>query len=252
MTGVQVVHDFRSADVALGGQGAPLVPIFDHAFLSSDNVDRIALNIGGMANITLLPAGGSLDQLRAFDTGPGNVLIDAACRFSFGKRFDEGGSFARAGRVMDDLLSKLKTHPYFADEPPKSTGRETFNDKLVEDLHHRYVQQALPSEDLVTTVTELTAWSIADHIQRYQPSTREVIVSGGGVHNAYLMDRLREMLDEVRVMSSAELGIDPDAKEALCFAYLAWLTLNGKPGNVPSVTGARAPALLGSVARPLP
>ena len=233
----------------MGGQGAPLVPIFDHAFLKG-SVDRIALNIGGMANITLLPTDGSIDSLRAFDTGPGNILIDAACRFTFGKRFDEGGMFARAGKVIDELFDAMKTHPFFADEPPKSTGREQFNDTLVETLHNRYVQQALPAEDFIATMTEVTAWSIADHVQRYQPSTRELIVSGGGVHNSFLLERLRSHLPDVSIRSSSEVGIDPDAKEAMCFAYLAWLTLMRRLGNVPSVTGARASAILGSIAAP--
>jgi anhydro-N-acetylmuramic acid kinase len=130
-TATPVVHDFRSADVALGGQGAPLVPMFDLAFLHSQTIDRVAVNIGGMANCTLLPKDVDATTVRAFDTGPGNVLIDAACRSTFGKRFDEGGSFARAGRVIDDLLKELQQHPFFSAEPPKSTGREVFNDVMV-------------------------------------------------------------------------------------------------------------------------
>lgn len=244
-----VVHDLRSADVALGGQGAPLVPLFDHAFLSDAVTDRVAVNIGGMANVTLLPAGGSVESLQAFDTGPGNVLINAICEKTFGKRYDQDGTIAAAGDLLDTAFAELRSHPFFADEPPKSTGREVFNEALVEHLYRKWAHPSTPSEDLVTTLTELTAWSIADHIKRYQASTSEVIVSGGGVHNAYLMDRLRAYLPSARVIASSELGIDPDAKEAVCFAWLGWRTLNGMPGNAPSVTGARRSAILGSVAR---
>ncbi len=244
-----VIHDFRSADVALGGQGAPLVPLFDHAMLGSATEDCVAVNIGGMANVTLLPAGGSIDLLQAFDTGPGNVLINAICERTFGKRFDAKGALARAGNVIPQALEELQTHPFFAQEPPKSTGREVFNEVLVDHLYRRYAHPSIPSEDLVSTLTELTAWSIADHIHRYQPSTSGVFVGGGGVHNHFLMERLAHYLPDAVVRSCADVGIDPDAKEAMCFAWLGWRTQQGLVGNVPSVTGARSAVVLGSVCR---
>lgn len=253
-----VVHDFRSADVALGGQGAPLVPIFDRAVFSSENEDRVALNIGGMANITLLANNRITEQpnnrseearsITAFDTGPGNVLIDAICRRTFGTKYDADGRFARAGMINQRALEALMAHPYFAMEPPKSTGREVFNDAMAEDLYRRYAHPSVPGEDLIATVTELTAWSICDHIRRYQPTTKEVIVSGGGVHNSFLMERMRAHLPGTVFSSSVVHGVDPDAKEAMCFAYLAALTWHGLPGNLPSVTGASRPVVLGTIA----
>ncbi len=250
LIGVPVVHDFRAADVAVGGQGAPLVPIFDWLSLRSDTKDRVALNIGGMANITLLPHDGQLESLRAFDTGPGNILIDSAAMQTFGKRYDDGGSIAAAGRIIPSLLEHVKTLPFFALDPPKSTGRELFNDAFVSELHRRFQHPSAPSEDFVTTLTEVVAWSIADHITRLQPSTQELVCSGGGVHNTFLMQRLAHYLPNVRIMNTDEFAIPADAKEAMCFAYLAWLTLHGLPGNVPSVTGASRRVVLGSISDP--
>lgn len=245
-----VVHDFRSADVAVGGQGAPLVPRFDYEMLRSSTEDRVALNIGGMANVTLLPAGVSVSELRAFDTGPGNVLINALCEKTFGKRYDAGGLIARSGSIIDQALSELRSHPFFADEPPKSTGRELFGPPMAEALYRRYAHPSVPSEDLITTLTELTAWSIGDHIRRYLPGCVRVLVAGGGVHNDWLMERLSVHCGSAVVESTAEHGIDPDAKEAMCFAWLAWRTLHRLPSNVPSVTGARREVVLGSLAGP--
>ncbi|MCO6466067.1 MAG: anhydro-N-acetylmuramic acid kinase [Bradyrhizobiaceae bacterium] len=245
---IPVVHDFRAADVAVGGQGAPLVPIFDVAVLQSTTVDRVALNIGGMANITLLPAGGGLDDVRAFDTGPGNVLIDAVCKASFGKRFDNDGAIARSGIIIQRALSELQALPYFAQEPPKSTGRELFGEQMANDLWRRFSHPSMPSEDLITTLTELTAWSIADHIQRYQPSTTEVLVSGGGARNAFLLERLSSYLRNMVVKPTDTLGVPSDAKEAMAFAYLGYRTYHGLAGNIPTVTGATAPVVLGSIA----
>lgn len=250
LIGVPCVHDFRAADVAVGGQGAPLVPIFDWLTLYNSGTDRVALNIGGMANVTLLPKDAQLDTLRAFDTGPGNIVIDAATKQTFGKHYDEGGSIAAAGRVIPTMLEHLKHMPYFELAPPKSTGRELFNAALVEEMHKRFLHPSAPSEDFVTTFTELVAWSITDHITRLQPQTRELICAGGGVHNAYLMQRMSHYLPDVHIRTSDELGIPADAKEAMCFAYLAWLTLHGRTGNVPSVTGALRAVVLGSVADP--
>jgi anhydro-N-acetylmuramic acid kinase len=262
LIGLPVVHDFRAADVALGGQGAPLVPIFDQMMLRHATQDRIALNIGGMANITLLPNSRIAEQpnnrieeersVRAFDTGPGNVLINAICRRTYGARYDDGGRFARAGVINQRALDELKAHPYFAMEPPKSTGREVFSDDMAEMLYRKFAHPSVPSEDLIATLTELTAWSITDHILRYQPSTTEVIVSGGGVHNTYLMERMRTLAPGMVFTSSADHGVDPDAKEAMCFAYLAARTYHGLPGNIPSVTGASRAVVLGSVSAQTP
>jgi len=257
LTSTKVVYDFRSADVALGGQGAPLVPIFDLATLADSNTDRVALNIGGMANITLLPKqrahAGITDantQLVAFDTGPGNVLIDAAAQQFFGKRFDKNGTIAREGVVIPPMLESMRLLPYFASPPPKSTGRELFNDEFVSAIAERFRASLRPHEDILTTMTELTAWSIADHISRFQPSTTEIIASGGGTNNMYLMERLRLHVGNINVRVSDELDIPSQAKEAMAFAYIAWRTLHGLPSAMPSVTGASRATICGAVCSP--
>lgn len=243
-----VISNFRDADVALGGQGAPLVPVFDAATLASDH-DVVALNIGGMANITILPATDDHAAVRAFDTGPGNVWIDAAARITFGMSFDANGATARAGVVIASFFEELKRLPYFAAEPPKSTGREMFSEAEARRLITRYAHPSAPLEDVVTTMTELTAWSIADHIRRYAPSTTEIVASGGGVRNSYLMERLAFHCMEQALDATVRIHPHSQAKEAMAFAYLGWLTLHGLPGNLPSVTGARRNAVLGTVAR---
>lgn len=248
--GVPVVGDMRTTDVVLGGQGAPLVPLFDHAMLSDATIYVAALNIGGIANVTALPPAASVDDIRAFDTGPGNVLINAATQMLFGKQFDDDGSIARAGRVIPALLQELMTHPYIAQHPPKSTGRETFGDATMRELIRRFGHGSIPSEDVIATVTEFTARSITLHIETWLPDAQRVVVSGGGVHNSWLMERLRELLAPRNLLRSDDVGVPADAKEAMCWAYLAWRTATGRHGNVPSVTGASRKAVLGTIAMP--
>ncbi len=243
-----VISNFRDADVALGGQGAPLVPIFDAATLSADH-NVVALNIGGMANITVLPAHASPNSILAFDTGPGNVWIDAAARITFGMSYDANGEAARAGVVIGAMLEDLARLPYFATDPPKSTGREVFSEAEARKFITRYAHPSAPLEDVLTTMTELTAWSIADHVKRYAPATTEIVASGGGVKNSYLMERLAVACSAVGLTTLIEIHPHADAKEAMAFAYLGWRTLCGLPGNLPSVTGARRSAVLGSVSR---
>ena len=246
LLGLPVVSGFRDADIALGGQGAPLVPVFDVVTLASDH-DVVALNIGGMANITILPACADATTTRAFDTGPGNVWIDAAARITFGMSYDAIGATARAGVVTRSFFEEMQRLPFFAVAPPKSTGREVFSEAEARRLITRYAHPSAPLEDVLSTMTELTAWSIADHVIRYAPSTATIIASGGGVKNAYLMERLQAQCAE-RGLSSV-IHPHADAKEAMAFAYLGWCTLQGLPGNIPSVTGARAAVVLGTVAR---
>ncbi len=233
-TGVDVISNFREADIAAGGQGAPLVPYVDKLLFGNTKKKRAVLNIGGIANVTLLPEG------IAFDTGPGNMVIDAlASHMTNGRqRFDRDGRIARSGTVDEQLLRKLLKHPYFKRKPPKSCGREEFGREYTRML----IDTGLPSPDLLATATELTVRTIADTIR-----ADEVIAAGGGVHNAYLMERLRELIP---VRSSAEFGIDPDAKEAIAFAVLAYQTARRRPGNSPSATGARHPAILANEAIP--
>lgn len=248
--GVPVVGDFRSADVAVGGQGAPLVPIFDSTFLRDENHNVIALNIGGIANITLLPPIGSKDEIRAFDTGPGNVLIDAAARMFFGKQYDSKGSIAEAGRTIKAMLEQLKNHTFITKHPPKSTGREEFNSTWLEKRIRTTFQPSIPTEDILRTITEFTAWSIAENIRLFADPNSKIIASGGGIHNKTLMSLLKTELPNAEITTSDSLGIPSDTKEAICFAYLAYRTLGGLPGNIPSVTGAKQTVKLGVIAIP--
>jgi len=247
---VPVVGDFRSADVAVGGQGAPLVPIFDANFLREENRNIIALNIGGIANITLLPALVHNDTIRAFDTGPGNVLIDAATRLFFGKQLDSNGAFAAAGRTIEAMLTQLKNHSFITKIPPKSTGREDFNPTWLQKRIRTTFQPSIPSEDIVRTVTEFTAWSIAENIRLFADTSSKIIASGGGIHNKTLMSMIQKELPDTEIVTTDAIGISSDAKEAICFAYLAYRTLGGLTSNIPSVTGASRPVKLGIIAFP--
>jgi anhydro-N-acetylmuramic acid kinase len=240
-TGITTVADFRRRDVAAGGHGAPLVPAFHAAVFADAAAARAVLNVGGIANLTLLPRHGAV---RGFDTGPGNGLMDAWCLRVRGERFDRNGAFGREGNVRPALLAQLLADPWLALPPPKSTGRDQFH---LDWLRERLADDALPPADVQATLCEFTAASIADALLREQPDTAAVLVCGGGVHNGFFMDRLRARLPGVRVDTTAAHGLDPDFVEAAAFAWLAARTLAGEPGNVPTVTGARGPRVLGSV-----
>jgi len=251
--GVPVVGDFRSADVALGGQGAPLVPYFDYVTLTAPNEHRGLLNLGGIANLTVLPADGAPDNVQAFDTGPANMVIDALADRLFGDPFDRDGHHAATGTPNHDLLADLLDGDYFRTEPPKSTGREDFGADYVDQLLGAVQSRDLDAADTMATATLLTAASVyqayAQYIREEQPID-VLITSGGGVHNDTLMTMLSDAFAPIPVRPVAEYGIDVDAKEALCFALLAHETVNGVPTNLPSVTGASAATLLGSVSVP--
>ncbi len=245
--GVPVVGDFRAADVALGGQGAPLVPYFDYALFADPDECRVLLNLGGIANVTVLPRGGERQEVMAFDTGPANMGLDALADRLFGEPFDRDGRRAAAGTVDESLLAELLADSYFDRPPPKSTGREQFGTDYVDAL----VARGLAPNDLLATAAALTARSVADAVARFAPVAPDVVIaSGGGVHNRELMRRLAAALAPVRVVTTAEYGVDPDAKEALCFAVLAHELVNGVPTSLPSVTGASRPALLGALWSP--
>ena len=250
-TGVPTVGNFRAADIAAGGTGAPLVPYFDYIALRSPAVSRAALNIGGIANITVVPKNCSLSRVSAFDTGPGNMIIDALMQRWYGRDCDDGGDIASQGKIVPQLLRWLLGHPFLKQRPPKSTGRETFGEQFVRQLLGQ--SQRFRRKDVITTVTEFTALSVYDQYARYvRPGCRidELVVSGGGTHNMYLMDALTRYFAEADVLTSSSFGIDPDAKEAICFALLANETVSGNPSNVPRATGARRPAILGTIAFP--
>ncbi len=249
-TGITVVADFRSRDVAAGGQGAPLVPAFHAAMFARPGTDRAVVNIGGIANVTLLPASGGLDAVRGFDTGPGNVLMDLWCSRHRGEDFDRDGAWAHSGRVDARLLQRLLDEPYFAAPPPKSTGRDLFNAAWLEaKLAGGIDDDGEPpaTADVQRTLLALTARTIAEAIAARTPPTAEVILCGGGALNGALLAALAANLAPRRVTTTADHGVDPQHVEALAFAWLARQALAGRPGNLPAVTGARGPRVLGAI-----
>ena len=244
-TGIRTVADFRRRDVAAGGHGAPLLPALHAALLSSPVEDRAVLNLGGIANLTLLPASDG-HGVRGFDTGPANGLMDAWCLRHTDAGFDRGGAFAAGGRVDESLLARLLDEPWFALGPPKSTGRDQF--------HLTWVESKLGGDetpaDVQATLLALTARTVADALLATLPGAKRVIGCGGGVHNPVLMRALADALPGIAVESTAAHGIDPDVVEALGFAWLARQTVLGRPGNLASVTGAAGPRVLGAIYSP--
>lgn len=237
-TGCDVVADFRRRDVAAGGEGAPLMPAFHAAVFGDAREARAVLNLGGIGNLTLLPTHG---PVRGFDTGPANGLMDAWCAEHTGQAYDAGGAWGAAGRVLPALLERCLAEPWLALPPPKSSGRDQF--------HLGWLRERLDGgespQDVQATLVEFSARSIVEALRATQPATTRLIACGGGVHNAGLMGRLAALLPGVGVESSAVHGIDPDAVEAAGFAWLAWQTLEGRPGNRAEVTGASGPRVLG-------
>jgi len=258
-----VVSDFRPADLAAGGQGAPLVPMLDYCLFRSATRNRILLNLGGIANLTAIPAAGSIDQLLAFDTGPANMVVDHCIVSLFGKKYDKNGAVARRGRVLRPVIDRLLRASYFSSLPPKSCGREGFGTAFSIALIELCRSAGGTDADIIATATALTAESIlaayrdfvAPHFAAHrrtasQPTTKtELCVAGGGARNAALMAMLGDSFRElgVRVRPMEELGVPAQAKEGVAFALLAWLTWHGLPGNVPVATGATRPVVLGKV-----
>jgi anhydro-N-acetylmuramic acid kinase len=244
-TGITTVGDFRSRDIAAGGQGAPLVPGFHSWAFHSPDCRRAVVNIGGIANATYLPAD-KREPLRGFDTGPGNTLLDAWITQHRHEPYDDTGQWASTGRCLPELLKRLCSDPYFALTPPKSTGFEYFSLKWLQ--RHLTESGAAPrAEDVQATLVELTARSVTQALTDYLPQVDELYVCGGGTHNNHLMSALRAKLGMIALNTTAALGIDPDWVEAAAFAWLAHQTLEGNAGNVPTVTGARHAVILGGV-----
>jgi anhydro-N-acetylmuramic acid kinase len=243
--GVPVVSNFRARDIAAGGEGAPLVPFVDYLLFRHARRARIALNIGGIANITMIAPSASSRDVVAFDTGPGNMLIDALAReYTSGKQnYDRDGKIAASGNVDRKLLDHLLADPYYRRRPPKSAGREQYGAEFVE----RLKRSRLGLKDLIATATALTAATIAMGVRQTGVRDADLIVSGGGVHNRRLMDYLAACLPGITVGSSANYGVDPDAKEAIAFAVLAYETWHHRPANLPSATGARCAVVLGDI-----
>ena len=249
--GVPVVSDFRPADIARGGQGAPLVPFLDYLLYRDQRVGRIVQNIGGIANLTAIPRNASHRQVLAFDTGPGNMVIDAVTEQLFGKSYDRDGKIAASGGILEYVVTQALRAPFFRHEPPKTAGREEFGREFVRDFLKRCARA--DNRDVVTTATALTARSIADALKRFVIGRRaafsEMIVSGGGTKNSTLMAMLANAIRPLglKLRSSDEFGLPSQAKEAAAFALLAYQTWNRQPSNVPSATGAKSAAILGKI-----
>lgn len=247
---VPVVSDFRPADMAAGGKGAPLVPFLDYTLFRDPRAGRIVQNLGGIANLTAIPAAARLQEVTAFDTGPGNMVIDQLMQALFGRPFDRDGRVAASGSVVEVLLERWTDNPYFRQRPPKTAGREEFGRDYVAGLLNSRGRASDP--DLIATATALTARSIADALKRFvvKPGDyRNYVVSGGGTRNKTLMRMLAAETSRLnlRLCHSDEFGVPSQAKEAVAFALLAWQTWHRRPGNIPSATGARRPAILGKV-----
>ncbi len=242
-TGITTVGDFRRRDVALGGQGAPLAPAFHKFMFHCAKFNRAIVNVGGIANITCLPADSNI-AVTGFDTGPGNTLLDYWVNLHCHTAYDINGDWAASGRVIDELLQNmLDDETYFKQAAPKSTGTDYFNHKWL----GRYLTEEYAAVDVQATLTELTATSIAMGVNQLPVQIEHCYVCGGGVHNSILMQKLQQKLPACPVASTAEIGLDPDYVEAVAFAWLAQETLNQRPGNLPSVTHARTESILGGV-----
>jgi len=257
---VPVVSDFRTADLAAGGQAAPLVPMLDYVMMRSAKVHRVLQNLGGIANLTVIRAGAGVEDVVAFDTGPANMVIDACMMRLFGRRYDRDGATARRGRVIQSEVDRIMRQPYFSAPPPKSCGREQYGDAFTSNFIAACRRHNATDADIIATATALTAQSILDTCQRFvwpqlRQSARsmtsiEYVVAGGGAKNSTLMRMLRDGMEPlgVKMRQADELGVPAQAKEAMAFALLAWLTWHNRPGNVPRATGARREVVLGKVA----
>jgi len=247
-TGIDTVSDFRIADIAAGGEGAPLVPMADYILFRHKSISRAVLNIGGIANLTCIPASASCSDLTAFDTGPGNMIVDSLINhFSDGKeKYDRDGKRAARGKIIEEVLSRWLLHPYFDRLPPKSTGREEFGEVFVEDIIRN---NDYPPDDLIATASAFTTDSIASQLMRFFPAVEELIIGGGGSHNKFMTERLKKNLPRVNVKFTSDFGIPVDAREAVSFAILGFLTLSKIAGNIPSATGARRSVILGKISR---
>jgi anhydro-N-acetylmuramic acid kinase len=251
--GVTTVADFRARDIAAGGEGAPLVSYADFVLFGRDGIGRAIQNIGGISNVTFLPADGNINEIIAFDNGPGNMIIDRFAEIITDGRlkYDKNGELASKGKLNQDLLERLCAHPYLSKPPPKSTGREDFGIQFSDDLHKELRQDNIDDYDAVATITAFTAKSISDSYKKFilpYYEIDEVILSGGGVRNPVLFQFLEDYIEDIKKISKVDdFGIPSDAKEAVAFAILANETVSGNPGNVPSATGAKESVVLGKI-----
>lgn len=243
-----VISNFRVMDMAANGQGAPLVPYSEWILYSNNNKNIALQNIGGIGNVTVLPKTLKIDEVFAFDTGPGNIMINESVRILFNKPFDDNGNIASQGTVIQDLLDELMSHPYLQTPPPKSTGREDFGEVYVQELINKFSKNS--SYDIVATFTKFTATSMKYHYSNYifgDMDIDQIIIGGGGSHNTTLLNYIREEFAPIEVVTQDDIGYSSDAKEAIAFTILANETLNGKPSNVPNATGAEQFVILGNI-----
>jgi anhydro-N-acetylmuramic acid kinase len=249
-TGITTVADFRPRDLAAGGEGAPLVPYADYILFRNNKCSRAVQNIGGIANVTFLPCSCKQDDIIAFDTGPGNMIIDGIIRLisDNSRSFDSGGKVAARGKVNEKLLNEMLRHPFLKRRPPKSTGREEFGISFINKIYKRAVEEGLEDNDLVATMTAFTVKSIARAYHRFLPALPdEVILCGGGSCNNTLVEMLHNELTNANMCTTDDFGISVEAKEAVSFAILAWATIKGLTNNIPRVTGADRPVIMGKI-----
>jgi len=247
-TGITTVADFRPRDIACGGQGAPLVPFADSVLFSHRSLNRAIQNIGGIANVTFLPAKTSSAKIIAFDTGPGNMIIDGLMALLTNKKYDDHGNLAAKGQICQSVLNHLLGHPYLRKSPPKTCGREEFGLQFCRSLYANAITDKISKADLIATTTAFTALTIAKAYRRFLPSMPdEIILCGGGARNMTLVKMLRAKFEGIKIMTTDEMGIDLDAKEAMSFAILAWATTKGFANNIPGATGATQTTVLGKI-----
>ncbi|MGD9605065.1 MAG: anhydro-N-acetylmuramic acid kinase [Bacilli bacterium] len=246
-TNITTVFNFRTMDIAAGGEGAPLVPMSEFMLFKSDAESIILQNIGGIANLTYLPKQSTIDDVVAFDCGPGNVMIDYFTNKYFHKPFDDQGKIALSGMIIIPVYENLIKDAFFDLKPPKSTGRELYNALYMENMAKKYQFDAYDKQDIITTISELTVYGITRNIALYTPNFDRIVISGGGSHNHYILSRLQDILNKP-VQTQEDLGLSSDAKEAVAFAVLGYLTLNNEVGNVVSATGAKKSVILGNIA----
>jgi len=252
-TGIITVGDFRTSDIAAGGEGAPLSSLGHFILFEKEKTPQAILNLGGIANFTILSGDNKIEDVFGFDTGPSNMVVDSLIQRFFNEKYDKNGKIAFSGKIHLKLLNILKTNPYLDLKPPKSTGREEFGEKFVKEILKYKKRFSINAEDVVTAASELVVWSIWDAYQRYvmpEIKIKRLIIAGGGAHNRYFIERLKQLFYPVEVLTSDKLGFNPDFLESFVFALLADLTISGSPGNIPRVTGAKKPAILGKICLP--
>jgi anhydro-N-acetylmuramic acid kinase len=251
-TGIPVIFDFRARDVAAGGSGAPLIPYVDHLLFADAERTRILINLGGIVNLTIVPPGAALDDVIAFDVGPCNMLLDGLAEILLDTSYDKDGEVSLAGKPFPGLVEDVMRHPYFAERPPKSTGRELFGERFVASCLAAARRRGLTMENTLASVADVVSASVAQALETLVPPRYrrpdDLILSGGGVHNRAIWRGFEERFPGASIATSREFGLDPDAKEAVAFAMLGNETIDGRPSNVPGVTGASHPVVLGSFA----